>query len=185
MLRGVPLNTWTASEDRILANEEIASLIHSIGAGYGKNFDIKKMKFNRIVITADADYSGDQITQLMVAFFWKYMRPIITEGRLYRALTPLYVIVYNNKEHYLYNDLEKEAFMKGKDVSKMKVSRNKGLGELDAQDLKRLCFDVRNYEKLMVVDDNRINGRMEVFVGEEAEARKEFLYREADFMKGE
>ena len=59
------------------------------------------------------------------------------------------------------------------------------VGELDAQDLKRLCFDVRNYEKLMVADDNQINEQMEVFVGEEAEARKEFLYREADFMRGE
>ena len=185
MLRGVPLNTWTASEDRILANEEIASLIRSIGAGYGKSFDIKKMKFNRIVITADADYSGDQITQLMVAFFWKYMRPIVTEGRLYRALTPLYVIVYNNKEHYLYNDLEKEAFMKGKDVSKMKVSRNKGLGELDAADLKRLCFDVRNYEQLKVKNDKEIDEQLEIFVGKEAELRKDFLYTEADFMKGE
>lgn len=126
MLRGKVINALRSSEERVLKNQEYHDIIEAIGAGFGKSFDVRKMNFDKIVITSDADVDGFNIAQLLLVFFWTYMRPLVTEGKLYRAETPLFVGVYKNKEYYFYTAAELDDFMKDKKVSDVKISRNKG-----------------------------------------------------------
>lgn len=102
-----PLKT---SVDKILQNQEMSDIIKVIGAGFGKDFDIDKMQFNKIVITSDQDSDGLDIELLLLTFFYTYMRPLVEAGKLYRAVTPLYIIRQKGKEYYCYSDEELEIW---------------------------------------------------------------------------
>lgn len=102
-----PLKT---SVDKILQNQEMSDIIKVIGAGFGQNFDIRKMNFNKIVITTDADSDGLDIELLLITFFYTYMRPLVEAGKLYRAVTPLYIVRQKGEEYYCYSDEELEAW---------------------------------------------------------------------------
>ena len=184
MLRGKVINALRSSEERVLKNQEYHDIIQAIGAGFGKNFDVRKMNFDKIVITSDADVDGFNIAQLLLVFFWTYMRPLVTEGKLYRAETPLFVGVYKNKEYYFYTAAELDDFMKDKKASDVKISRNKGLGELNAEDLKRVCFDVKNYHRIVVSDVAKAGALIQDLMGDDVDKRKNFLYNNVVFEEG-
>jgi topoisomerase-4 subunit B len=108
MLRGKIISPLKASLDKILANQEMSDIIRVIGAGFGDAFDVSKMNFNKIVITSDQDSDGSAIELLLITFFCTYMRPLVEAGRLYRAVTPLYIIRQKGEEYYCYSDAELE-----------------------------------------------------------------------------
>ena len=183
MLRGKVINALKSPVDRVLANQEYHDLIESIGAGFGNTFDINKCKFDKILIATDADPDGSAIAQLLLTFFWTYMRPLLLEGKVYRVLTPLYTATYRGKRYFLYNEDELAAFRKDKDASKIELTHAKGLGENNPKELKEFCFDVHNYEKIVVVDEEDTSALFEQLMGKNVEARKDFLYEKANFME--
>ena len=183
MLRGKVINALKSSKERVLANQEYHDIIESIGAGFDETFDVSKCKFNRILIATDADPDGSGIAQLLLTFFWTYMRPLILEGKVYRVLTPLYTATYKGKRYFLYNEAELEEFRKGKNVNDIELSHAKGLGENDASELKAFCFDIHNYEQIVVKDEEEADKLFNVLMGKDVEPRKEFLYENANFME--
>ena len=183
MIRGKCINVLKSSKERVINNQEYHDIIDVIGAGFDDTFDVRKMQFDKIVITSDSDPDGSSIALLLATFFWKYMRPLVLEGHLYRALTPLYTATYKGKDYYLYNEQELEEFRYGKDINKISLAHAKGLGELNAQDLKKVCFDAKNYERITVEDIEATNALFEILMGESVPPRKQYLYDNADFMK--
>ena len=111
-LRGKIISPLKTEISKILQNQEMSDIIKVIGAGFGKDFDINKMNFNKIVITSDQDSDGMDIELLLITFFYTYMRPLVEAGKLYRAVTPLYIIRQKNKEEYFYSDSELEEWKK-------------------------------------------------------------------------
>lgn len=110
MLKGKTISPRKQSVEKILANQEISDIIKVIGGGFDKTFDVDKMQFDKIVITSDADSDGASIELLLTTFFFTYMRPLVEAGKLYRAVTPLYIIRQKNNEYYAYTDEELEEW---------------------------------------------------------------------------
>ena len=124
-LRGKIISPLKTDVSKILQNQEMSDIIRVIGAGFGKDFDISKMNFNKIVITSDQDSDGFDIELLLLTFFYTYMRPLVEAGRLYRAVTPLYIIRQKDKEYYCYSDNELEEW-KNSHSGKYDLLRAKG-----------------------------------------------------------
>lgn len=110
MLRGKVLSVLKTSPDKILANQELSDIIKVVGAGFGESFDVDKMGFDKIVITSDMDSDGASIELLLIAFFYTYMRPLVEAGKLYRAVTPLYIVTTKKEKYYLYTEQELEEW---------------------------------------------------------------------------
>jgi len=142
-LRGKILNVISATRDKIRANAEITDLTQALGCGVGKEFDITKLRYERIIIMTDADVDGAHIASLLITMFYSQMRPLIEEGHLYIAQPPLYRLVSGNLSAYARDDDHKEELMqtmfKGK--NKVEISRFKGLGEMPAKQLKETTMD--------------------------------------------
>ncbi|MBX2834342.1 MAG: type IIA DNA topoisomerase subunit B, partial [Micavibrio sp.] len=142
-LRGKILNVVSATKDKIRANSEIQDLIQALGCGSGKNFDVEKLRYERIIIMTDADVDGAHIASLLITFVYSQMRGLIDNGHLYLAQPPLYRLVSGNLSAYAKDDLHKDELMqttfKGK--SKIEISRFKGLGEMPAKQLKETTMD--------------------------------------------
>lgn len=132
-LRGKILNTERARLDKILGNEEIKSIISALGTGIGDNFDIKNLRYGRVIIMTDADVDGSHIRTLLLTFFFRYMPQIIEEGHLYIAQPPLYRIAHKSQIQYAYTENEKDSILKnmGASAEKATLSRYKGLGEMN------------------------------------------------------
>ena len=111
-LRGKIISPLKTDVSKILQNQEMSDIIRVIGAGFGKDFDVSKMNFNKVVITSDQDSDGFDIELLLLTFFYTYMRPLVEAGKLYRAVTPLYIIRQKDKEYYCYSDSELEEWKK-------------------------------------------------------------------------
>ena len=178
MLRGKILSTLGKSIDKILANQELSDIVKVIGAGIGDKFDVNKMQFDKIVITSDADADGDQIALLLITFFFTYMKPLVESGKLYRAITPLYICrKTGQKEQYFYTDNEYKAWAQtnpGWDII-----RNKGLGELNSQDLHDVCFKNQNFKRLTVDDCTKVEQLLNILEGSSANLRKQYIYDNA------
>ena len=183
LLRGKVINVLKSPIERVLANQEYHDIVESIGAGIGNTFDINKCKFDKILIATDADPDGDNIAALLLTFFWTYMRPLLLSGKVYRVLTPLYTATYKGERSFLYNEDDLAAYRKGKDESKIKLTHAKGLGENSAQELKEYCFDAQNYQRIIVPDEQSAGDLFEQLMGKNVEARKDFLYENANFME--
>ena len=138
-LRGKVLNTEKAKLEEIFKNEEINTLIHTIGAGYGPNFNINDICYGKVIIMTDADDDGAHIQCLLLTFFYRYMKPLIEHGHLYIAMPPLYKISIGNKDHYVWTNEELKELTKGK--SNYKIQRYKGLGEMNATQLWETTMD--------------------------------------------
>ena len=145
-LRGKILNVVSATADKIRANQEIQDLALALGCGMGKDFDLTKLRYERIIIMTDADVDGAHIASLLITFFYNQMRPMIEQGHLYLAQPPLYRLVSGNLSAYARDDAHKDELMntefKGK--SKIEISRFKGLGEMPAKQLKETTMDPKS-----------------------------------------
>jgi DNA gyrase/topoisomerase IV subunit B len=179
MLRGKTVSPLKTSVDKILANQEMNDITRVIGAGFGKDFDVSKMNFNKIVITSDQDSDGMNIELLLTTFFFTYMRPLVEAGKLYRAVTPLYIIRYKNKEYYCYSDEELEAWKRGHKTNAFDLLRAKGLGELNPADLQKVCFENEHYKRITVSDAKQTEALLETLMGSNVEPRKQYIYDNA------
>ena len=182
-LRGKILNVEKQRLDRILNADTIRSMVTAFGAGIGNDFDIEKIRYDRIIIMTDADVDGAHIRTLLLTFFYRYMRPLIDEGHVYIAQPPLYKISKGKKEHYAYSDAELEQVLidfGGKDNS-TDIQRYKGLGEMNASQLWDTTMDPEqrillrvNFEDAMQADEI-----FTILMGEKVEPRKEFIQQNA------
>lgn len=179
MLRGKVISPLKTAIDKILANQEMSDIIKVIGGGFGKDFDVSKMQFDKIVITADADSDGADIELLLITFFFTYMRPLVEAGKLYRAVTPLYIVRTGKEELYFYTD-EELAKWKGTHKSGYEVLRAKGLGELNAKDLKKVCFENERFKRITIGDATACANLLDVLQGPAVEPRKKFIYENAE-----
>ena len=180
MLRGKIISPLKTTLDKILANQEMSDIIKVIGGGFGNdNFDVSKMNFNKIVITTDADSDGADIELLLITFFFTYMRPLIEEGKLYRAVTPLYIVRHGKEELYFYTEEEMDNF-KATHKSGYDILRAKGLGELNAEDLHKVCFKDQRFKRITISDAEKTKRLLDTLQGQAVAPRKQFIYDNAE-----
>ena len=179
MLRGKIISPLKTSVDKILANQEMSDIIRVIGAGFGNDFDVNKMNFDKIVMTTDADSDGADIELLLITFFFTYMRPLIESGKLYRAVTPLYIIRTGKEELYFYTEEEMENYRASHSSSSYEVLRAKGLGELNATDLHKVCFEKQRFKRITISDAEETKRLLDVLEGQAVMPRKQFIYENA------
>lgn len=179
-LRGKVLNTEKAKMEDILKNEEINTMIYTIGAGVGESFDVNDIEYDKVIIMTDADVDGSHIQCLLLTFFYRYMRPLIEEGHLYIAQPPLYLVRDGKKETYVYNEDGLKEVCGGK---KCDIQRYKGLGEMNAEQLCKTTMDPR-YRCMIQVDINDAllaEKRVSVLMGDAVEPRKEWINENVEF----
>ncbi len=174
-LRGKVLNTEKVRMEEIYKNEEINTMIYTIGAGVGNDFDIKDSNYDKIVIMTDADDDGAHIQILLITFFYRYMRPLIEEGHLYIACPPLYKI--SNKKEVFYAWTEEERAKIYKEHKNMETSRYKGLGEMNAEQLWETTMnpETRSLIRVNISDATLAERRVSVLMGDKVEPRKEWI----------
>lgn len=182
-LRGKILNVEKQRLDRILNSDSIRSMITAFGAGIGPDFDIEKIRYNRIIIMTDADVDGAHIRTLLLTFFYRYMRDLLDDGHVYIAQPPLYKVSKAKKEAYAYTDQELEAILEefgGKDNS-TSIQRYKGLGEMNAEQLWDTTMDPekRILLKATVEDAMKADEIFTILMGDKVEPRREFITRNA------
>ena len=185
-LRGKPLNTDGMALSAVLKNEEIATIINTIGAGFGQSFDIEDIHYGKIIIMTDADTDGAHIQTLLLTFFYHYMRPLITSGHVYIAVPPLYRIYkeenHKMKQEYAWNDEDLENSKKRIGAG-YKVSRYKGLGEMDAIQLKETTMDPRTRLLIRVdIEDPLLaDSRVSTLMGKDTSSRKKWVEENVNF----
>ncbi len=185
-LRGKPLNTDSISLDKLLHNEEIATIINTIGAGFGQSFDIDDIHYGKIIIMTDADTDGAHIQTLLLTFFYHYMRQLIVSGHVYIAVPPLYRVYKEDGkkviQEYAWDDAGLEAAKK-KVGGGYKVSRYKGLGEMDAIQLKETTMDpkTRLLIQVDIEDPFIVEKRVAVLMGKDTSVRKKWVEENVDF----
>ncbi len=183
-LRGKPLNVEKKRLDQILQNDEIKSIISAIGAGMGNDFNVDKINYHKVIILSDADPDGYHIRCILITFFFRFMKDLITHGHLYIGMPPLYKVYKNNVEEYAYDD--KELEIKKKKVGKgFQIQRYKGLGEMSAEQLWDTTMNpmTRNLTKVTVEDAAEADKTVTMLMGDKVDGRKEFLARFANFNK--
>ncbi len=187
-LRGKILNVEKARIDKILGNEEIKAMITAFGTGVKENFNIEKLRYNKIIIMTDADVDGAHIATLMLTFFYRFMPDLIRQGHVYLAQPPLYKLEKNKKTWYAYSDDELTKILDevGRDNNN-KIQRYKGLGEMDAEQLWDTTMDPEKRVLLRVAidDDNEseLDITFDTLMGERVEPRREFIETNAKFVK--
>ena len=184
-IRGKILNVEKASIDKVLANAEIKTMINAFGCGfsegYGNDFDISKLRYDKIIIMADADVDGAHISTLLLTLFYRFMPELIYEGHVYIAMPPLYkAMPSKGTEEYLYDDKALEKYRK-KHKGPFTLQRYKGLGEMDAEQLWETTLDPdTRLLKLVEIEDARMASEVtEMLMGTEVPPRKEFIYKNA------
>ena len=179
-LRGKVLNTEKTREDDILKNEEINTMIYTIGAGYGSNFDIKDCEYSKVIIMSDADEDGGHIQCLLLTFFYRYMKPLIEDGRLFVALPPLFKIQSGKDIQYAYTVEEMKEKSKGK---KCDIQRYKGLGEMNADQLCETTMKPgsRTLIRVNIEDAQLAEKRVSILMGDDVPPRKEWIEENVEF----
>jgi len=180
-LRGKVINTEKAKLEDIFKNEEINTLIHTIGAGVGNDFDPKDICYGKVIIMTDADVDGAHIQCLLLTFFYRYMKPLIETGHLYIAYPPLYKVTVGNKDRYAWSDEELKEYTKGK--TNYKIQRYKGLGEMNAEQLWETTMDPENRSliKINITDVALAEKRVNVLMGDSVEPRKNWIEENVEF----
>ena len=183
-LRGKILNVEKARIDKIFANNEITTLISAIGAGIGDEFDITKLRYNRIIIMTDADIDGSHISCLLLTFFYRFMKPLVEQGHIYIAMPPLYKVSKGKEKIYLMNDQElNETIQKlGKDIN---IQRYKGLGEMNPDQLWETTLDPesRHMKQVIVEDAVAADAMFTVLMGDQVDPRREFIFANSSLVK--
>ncbi len=174
-LRGKVLNTEKCKLEELFKNEEINTLIYTIGAGYGNDFDIEDCNYGKVIIMTDADDDGAHIQCLLLTFFYRYMKPLIENGRLFIAMPPLYKVSSGSKEKYIWSNEELKEYTK--DKTNYKIQRYKGLGEMNADQLCDTTMDPekRSLIKVNISDVALAEKRVNVLMGDQVEPRKNWI----------
>ena len=196
-LRGKILNVEKAALEKILVNNEIRSMISTFGCGIGDDFDISKLRYDKIIILTDADVDGAHISTLLLTFFYRFMPDLIKEGKIYRGLPPLYKVDYEEKEktgekakgkskkksEYVFNDYELEKFKKVKDRKILQIQRYKGLGEMDSEQLKETTLDPakRLLARIDISDTVEADEVTGMLMSSAVPPRREFIMNEAKY----
>ena len=189
-LRGKILNVYNVGLSKIADNNEIQNLIQSLGCGIGKNFEISKLRYEKIILMTDADVDGSHIATLLITFFYKYMKSLIDENKLYLAMPPLFKIYNKNKSFYAYDEKEKDKLIEKEFKSdNYNITRFKGLGEMPAEQLKETTMD-QSKRKLILINSEKAKKDMknteslfETLMGKQAELRFKFIQNNANFIK--
>ena len=187
-IRGKILNVEKATLDKILANEEIRSLFTAMGTGFGGDFDLSKARYQKLVIMTDADVDGSHIRTLLITLFYRYMRPAVEAGYIYIAQPPLYKLKQGKNEYYIQNDEELEAKLKELPAHpKPQLSRYKGLGEMDAEQLWETTMNPENRSMLQVSveDAAEADQILDILMGDRVEPRREFIESNAKYINME
>lgn len=179
MLRGKIVSPLKTAVEKILANQEMSDIVRVIGAGFGSSFDVNKMNFDKVVITSDADSDGADIELLLITFFYTYMRPLVEAGKLYRAVTPLYIIRHKGNEYYCYTEDELTEW-KNTHTGSYDLLRAKGLGELNPEDLQKVCFMNERYKRISISDAEKTTELLNILMGSAVEPRKQYIYDNAN-----
>ena len=187
-LRGKILNVEKARLDRALGNEEIRTIITAFGTGIGEDFDLSKLRYDKIIIMTDADVDGSHIRVLLLTLFYRFFKPIVEAGHIYAAQPPLFRITHNKTRKYVLDEKEKEDYLKKLDDSartKIEIARMKGLGEMDASELYETTMDINNriLRKITVEDCVAADAIFEKLMGEEVEPRRAFIEENAQYVK--
>ena len=184
-IRGKILNVEKATLDKILANEEIRSLFTAMGTGFGGDFDLSKARYQKLVIMTDADVDGSHIRTLLITLFYRYMRPAVEAGYIYIAQPPLYKLKQGKNEYYIQNDKELEEKLKELPAHpKPQLSRYKGLGEMDAEQLWETTMNPENRSMLQVSveDAAEADQILDILMGDRVEPRREFIESNAKYI---
>jgi len=183
-LRGKPLNVEKKRIDQVLQNEEFRSIITAVGTSIGEDFDISSLKYDKIIILSDADQDGAHIRAILLTFFYRYMKELITEGHVYIGLSPLYKVQKDSKRIYCYDDEELRAATKsvGKGYT---IQRYKGLGEMNPEQLWETTMnpDGRALIRVTIEDAADVEHLVTVLMGDKVQSRKEYIFDNADFNK--
>ena len=183
-LRGKPLNVEKAKMDKILANEELKTIIAALGTGIQRDFDISGLKYDKIIILSDADQDGGHIRSLLLAFFYRKMRPLIEQGHIFIGMPPLYKVETSKKSIYCYDDEALEVARK-KLGKGLKLQRFKGLGEMNPSQLWETTMDPANRKliKVGIEDVMAAEERMTILMGDDSKVRKDYINEHANFNK--
>lgn len=181
-LRGKVLNCEKTKLEEIFKNEEINTIIHTVGAGVGSDFDIKDCNYDKVIIMTDADDDGAHIQVLLLTFFYRYMKPLIEHGKLYIAMPPLYKLFNGKTIYYAWTDEERKEILEKSKV-KLETQRYKGLGEMNADQLWETTMnpDTRSLVKINITDVALAEKRVSILMGDKVEPRKEWIEENVDF----
>lgn len=182
-LKGKPLNVEKKRIDQVLANDEFRSIITALDTGLEEDFNLNKLKYHKIVILSDADQDGAHIRAILLTFFFRYMRPLITGGHVFIGMPPLYKVSTGRSVKYAYSDKELLDFTKGK--KNYSIQRYKGLGEMNPDQLWETTLnpDHRSLIQVTIDDVAEADRMVTVLMGEKAEPRKEYISENAEFNK--
>lgn len=189
-LKGKILNVQKARLAKILENEEINTIITAIGGGFDEDFDISRARYGKIILMADADVDGSHIRTLLLTLFFRYMRELIYQGRLYIAQPPLYKIAHGKREFYAYSDQERDRILEqlraeGVRLEAISITRFKGLGEMNPEQLWETTMNPETRTLLQVTIENAAEATriFDMLMGDKVEPRREFIERNALFVK--
>ncbi len=180
-LRGKIMNVEKARLDKILNSDEIKAMITAFGCGVGKDFDLSKLRYDKIIIMTDADVDGAHISTLLLTFFFRYMEPLIQEGHVYLAMPPLFKVTKSKKDHYVYTDRELESLLNQIGRQGVNIQRYKGLGEMNAEQLwdTTMNYQDRTLIRVTIEDAAAADEIFSVLMGDKVPPRKKFIEENA------
>ena len=183
-LWGKMLNVEKARIDKVYGNDKLMPVITALGTGIGDEFDINKLRYDKVIIMADADVDGSHIRTLLLTFFFRYMRPLVEEGHVYIAQPPLYRITKNKEHKYAYSDIERDQIL-SQIEGKSEIQRYKGLGEMDAEQLWETTMnpETRLMLRVELSDAEAADETFTILMGDKVEPRREFIEKNAKYVQ--